>query len=257
MQALQEAGFTRSQYDHSLFIKSSDRVYVAVYVDDLLIFGPEISRIQSLKDHLARKFRMTDMGPISTYLGMDISRDLDAKTLTISQFKYVRKILADHGLENCSSVSTPMDPGLILTPADPSFIPTPEEHQAYRSGTGSLNYLATISRPDIAYAVSKLSQFNNRPTPEHYQAVKRVMRYLKGTSSLAITYGNNKDSVKLQGFSDASYGDDLHDRRSMTGYLFMLNHGPISWHSRKQATVAKSTYKAEYMAQNDAAFEAI
>ena len=83
------------------------------------------------------------------------------------------------------------------------------------------------------------------------------MRYLKETSLLAITYNNNKDSVKLQGFSDASYGDDLHDRRSITGYLFMLNHGLISWHSRKQATVAKSTYKAEYMAQNDAAFEAI
>ena len=74
------------------------------------------------------------------------------------------------------------------------------------------------------------------------------MRYLEGTSLLVITYNNNKDSVKLQGFSDVSYGDDLYDRRSMIGYLFMLNYGPISWHLRKQAIVAKSTCEAEYMA---------
>ena len=174
---------------------------------------------------------MTDIDLILIYLGIDISRDLDAKTLTVSQFKYVRKILVDYGFENYSSVSIFINSGLIFIPADPSFILIPKEYQVYRLGIGSLNYLVIISRPDIVYVVSKLSQFNNRPTPEYYQAVKRVMRYLKGTSSLAITYGNNKDSVKLQGFSDASYGDDLHDRRSMTGYLFMLNHGPISWHS--------------------------
>ena len=97
------------------------------------------------------------MGLILTYLGIDISRDLDAKTLTVSQFKYVRKILADHGFKNCSSVSTPIDPGLILTPANPSFILTPKEHQVYRSGIGSLNYFTIISKPDIVYIIFKLS----------------------------------------------------------------------------------------------------
>ena len=100
---------------------------------------------------------MIDISLILIYLGIDISRDLDAKTLTISQFKYVRKILVDYDLENYSSVNIFIDPGLILIPANPSFILTPKEHQVYRSGIGSLNYFTIISKPDIVYIIFKLS----------------------------------------------------------------------------------------------------
>ena len=100
---------------------------------------------------------MTNIGLILTYLSINISKDLDVKTLTISQFKYIRKILADHGFKNYSSLSISINPGLILTSVNPLFILAPKEYQVYRLNIGSLNYLTIISRPDIIYTVSRLS----------------------------------------------------------------------------------------------------
>jgi hypothetical protein len=104
--------------------------------------------------------------------------------------------------------------------------------------------------------VSKLAQFNSDPTQLHLRAAQHVLRYLQGTKDLAITYGNAKD-LTPKGFADADWGSDKDDRKSMTGYVFIINNGPVSWTSHKQTTVATSTMEAEYMSLSDASREAI
>jgi hypothetical protein len=126
----------------------------------------------------------------------------------------------------------------------------------YQELIGSLNHLAVYSRPDISFAVSKLAQFNSDPTLIHLRSAQHVLRYLQGTKDLAITYGNAKD-LTPKGFADADWGSDKDDRKSMTGYVFIINNGPVSWTSHKQTTVATSTMEAEYMSLSDASREAI
>lgn len=115
-------------------------------------------------------------------------------------------------------------------------------------------YLATCTRPDIAYAVSHLSQFNTCFNREHWTAAKRVLRYLKGTSDLGLTYTKNEKSI--EGFVDADWTNCSIDRRSYSGFAFTLSGCPISWESRKQKTVALSSTEAEYMALSEAAKQA-
>ncbi|XP_046145331.1 secreted RxLR effector protein 161-like [Osmia bicornis bicornis] len=139
--------------------------------------------------------------------------------------------------------------------------PTTEEERdrmnqvPYRSLIGSLMYLATSTRPDIAHAVSALSQFNDNPGEEHWKAAKRVLRYIKRTEKMEIVF--TKTENELIGFSDADWGASIDDRRSYTGYVFRLFGGAISWSSRKQKTVAMSSAEAEYMALSEAAKESI
>ena len=126
----------------------------------------------------------------------------------------------------------------------------------YTEITGSLNHLAVYSRPDIAFAVSTLSQFNSDPTTTHMQATRHVLRYLLKTANYSITYGNSSD-LAIRGYADANWGGDRNDRKSTTGYIFFVNNGAISWTSHKQTTVALSTMEAEYMSLSDASREAL
>jgi len=123
----------------------------------------------------------------------------------------------------------------------------------YASIVGGLMFAACVTRPDIMCAVGQLSQFLNNPSSKHMSAAKRVLRYLKGTSSLGITY--RPPPLHLQGYSDADWAGDMDTRRSTTGYIVMLNNGAIAWKSRRQPTVALSTMESEYMALTDATKE--
>jgi hypothetical protein len=125
----------------------------------------------------------------------------------------------------------------------------------YQEMIGSLNHLAVFSRPDISNAISQLSQFLQDPTETHMKAARHILRYLKGTRHFSITYGGAKQ-FRIIGFSDANWGGDKNDRKSTTGYVFMINNGAVSWVSHKQSTVAVSTMEAEYMALSDASREA-
>ncbi|EFN65994.1 Retrovirus-related Pol polyprotein from transposon TNT 1-94, partial [Camponotus floridanus] len=124
----------------------------------------------------------------------------------------------------------------------------------YRELVGALTYLASTTRPDISFAVSNLGQYNNCFGANHWKAAKRVLRYLKGNIDVGLTFGS--DSGSIVGFADADWGN-TEDRRSFSGYIFMLNGGPVSWESRKQRTVALSTTEAEYMALTESSKEAI
>ena len=160
------------------------------------------------------------------------------------------------------SVSTPMDHTVKLSKADcPS---TPDQisdmsNIPYQSAVGAIMYAMLGTRPDIAFAITTLSQFSSNPGPKHWMAIKRLLRYLRGTLNYSLTYGNigNHMTPSLIGYCDSDWGSNVDDRRSITGYVFLLSGGAVSWQAKKQPTVALSSVEAEYMASTQATKEAI
>ena len=174
-------------------------------------------------------------------------QDSKRKSTWIGQPAYTETLLKRFGMQDSKPTSTPVDIRSKLLPATDHN--EPFNQSEYQSAVGSLMYLAVCTRPDIAYAVNILARFNSKPTKEHWTALKRVLRYLKGTTLLY----QQKGSDDCIGYSDA----DLSDRKSNSGYIFMLNGGPISWSSRKQKCVALSTAEADYIVLSGAAQECI
>ena len=153
----------------------------------------------------------------------------------------------------CKPVATPVDTSQKLQKGEGDDASVSKTQ--FQSAVGSLLYLSGWTRPDIAFAVSNVARFTSNPTMQHWTAVKRILRYVKGTVDYGIQY--RKGNEQLSGYSDASWASDLDDRRSMSGYIFLLSGAPISWRSKKQATVALSTAEAEYVALAAAAQEAV
>lgn len=172
--------------------------------------------------------------------------------ISIKQQGYIANLLNRFEVREAKPISTPLVPGMKLQKSD-----TTEEGDKtypYQELIGSLMYLAICTRPDIAYAVTYLSQFNTCYDSTHWSAAKRILKYLKGTSHLGLTY--KKTGRPIYGYVDADWGNCTIDHRSFTGYAFVLSGCPIAWASRKQRTVALSSVEAEYMALTEAAKEA-
>ena len=185
---------------------------------------------------------------------MKVIQDKESKSIWIGQPAYTENLLKRFGMQDSKPTSTPVDVNSKLQPAtkqDETF-----NHTEYQSAVGSLMYLAVSTRPDIAYAVNNLARFNSNPQKVHWTAMKRVLRYLKGTINHGILYRQD-GSDKCIGYSDADWAGDLSDRKSTSGYIFMLSGGAISWSSRKQKCVALSTAEAEYIALSGATQECI
>ena len=196
---------------------------------------------------------MKDLGECRLILGMRVTRDRKQRTLLIDNEVHINKMLVTHRMHGCGSMQTPATQDKLL-PAD--------EHeqgivniQQYQSIVGSLNYLAQACRPDIAHAVNQLCRYASNPAPAHLVAAKRVLRYLRGTTTLGLTYSGGVDNmspthayVNIDTWTDADWGGDPVDRKSTTGYIVKLNGCTVSWATRKQKTVAISTAEAEYMA---------
>ena len=197
-------------------------------------------------------FEARDLGPSSFFLGMDIIRDRNARTITLAQHRLTKDLLTKYGMREAKSLSTPLSLATKLTktgePLDTSSHP-------YSQLIGSLMYLSVCTRPDISQAVGALARYMANPTKEHWQAATNVLRYLAGTTECGITFGAG--SPGLEAYCDADYAGDIDTRRSTTGYVFLLNGGAISWSSRLQQTVAASTTEAEYMAAAAAIKEAL
>jgi len=207
-----------------------------------------------VKEKLSDRFHMTDLSPCSHYLGMHITRDRQNRTLRLSQKAYLEKVLADLGLSDCAPVCTPMDQSKLQKAEDGYEAPW-QLRTTYQSAAGSLMYAMLGTRPDIAFAVSVISRYASNPAETHWKAVKRILRYLKGSIDLQLTY---RGSLKpLTGYTDSDWAGDHDTRRSTSRYIFNLRSGAISWSSKRQATVALSTCEAEYIGQTQAAKEAI
>lgn len=168
--------FTRSEHDHSLFINYEKQVILLLYVDDLVVAAPTKALVGWIRSKLHDEFEMTDLGPLKAFLGLEIARNRTNRTLHLSQSQYVNKILRIHGLDRCNPSQTPADPHVRLERASPEFQATVETRRRYQSAVGSLMYAMLGSRPDIAYAVSKVSQYSTNPNATHWTAVKRIFR---------------------------------------------------------------------------------
>lgn len=254
---LLEFGFVKSKTDPCLFIynKGGRKMLMTVWVDDLLIAFNDAKPVEELKTALRKKFNIKDLGEAEVYLGLAIGRDLDKKTITIGVAHKIKRLLEEFGMAECKPVGTPMDPSVTLT-KDMAEEPSDVDVTTYRSAVGGLLYIAVSARPDISAAVGAVARYQQAHGKAHWQAVKRIMRYLKGTMDLAITYNGN-EGLNLFGYSDASYADHLDTRRSTTGYVYMMAGGPVTWQSKSQPTVALSTMEAEYMALASASQEAL
>lgn len=246
-------GYNPIDADHSVFSNKDGTTFIAAYVDDLLIVGPDMTIINELKANLSNKFQMSDLGPVHHYLGMTITRDRPRHILKLGQKAYLEEAIRTAGLWDSNPPLTPMVGPLEPTPDDHTS--TAEFKALYQSYVGTLMYAMLGTRPDIAYAVSSVSRHASNPTEAHMKAVKRIFSYLRGTIDLQLTYRG--ELAQLEGYSDADFGGDLSTMRSTSGFVFNIGSGAISWSSKRQPTVALSTTEAEYRAQTGATKEAV
>lgn len=260
-QVMVESGYRRSKLDPCVYIKNEEKalVIVAIYVDDMLIFYNDEDLKNELKFILTKNFKMKDLGRATSCVGLRITRDATSGKIFLDQENYIHHILSRFNMTNCNPISTPSDINQKLTKQmSPKADHGNSQMQSvpYQEAVGSLLYLVQGTRPDLTFAVNNVSRFNNNPGKPHWEAVKRILRYLKGTSSLKLEYSKN-DKSRIVGYSDADWGGDQDDRRSCTGYVFTFSGGAISWASKRQATVALSSAEAEYMAMSCATQEAL
>ena len=232
--------------------KEEDIILIAIYVDDIIIASRSVSGIEKLKASLAQEFDVKDLGEINYCLGIEFSRS--GNGIALYQSGYVRDVLDRFGMTESNAVKTPMDSNVKLVKPDKDVASKTTE-MPYRELIGALMYLAVSTRPDIAFAVSSLSQFNDCCNETHWTAAKRVLRYLKGTMSMGILFKPTTDPLKC--FVDSDWASCLNDRRSYTGFTTILSSGPVSWEAKKQRTVALSSTEAEYMGLAEAAEECI
>jgi hypothetical protein len=260
-QALEEIGFKRIVCEHSIWIyyKDDTRIIIPVFVDDMTIVSKSQSAIQKVKDDLKSHFKLRDLGPTTWLLGVEISRDWEQNSISLSQHQYILDLLQRFKLSDCNTVSTPLDPNVKLSlsmcPQSSSEI---EEMKSipYLQAVGSLMYLAIATRPDIAYAVGVLARFNKNPGIQHWKAVKHVFRYLKGTLDYKLTYTPDPNTSEIfTTFTDADHGGNPDNGRSTSGYVVKMGTGAISWSSKLQGIVALSTTEAEFVAATSAGQE--
>ena len=252
---MKDLGLLPIEADYSVFSDPRTGTIVALYVDDVLVTGPNRNDILRLKNALNAKFHMTDLGPCAYYLGMTVTRDRANRIIRLGQAAYVERVLREHGMWEAKPVSTPMETSAKLVPAEDGFQAEQKQKTRYQSAVGSLMYAMLGTRPDLAFAVSVVSRYAHNPTQKHWGAVKRIFSYLKGTVHLQLTFeGSLSDLI---GYTDSDWAGCTATRRSTSGYVFNVGSGAISWSSKRQATVALSTCEAEYVGQTQATKEAI
>jgi len=259
--ALKDMGFRQLCSDYCGYVwedGKGDFEILLIWVDDMMCFATSDTRLDIMQQDLESKFTIKSIGEPSMILGLNIHYHSSNHSISISQTAYIDTILDCFGLAQANHVSTPLDPSVDLDQVEriwrsgkeaPPQV-DPKVRNGYAALTGSLMYLAVCTRPDIAFAVTKLCQFTANPRPKHWTAVKRVFRYLKGTRDHALTYGGKDAHLKsgeVNFFYDADYGGRW-DRKSTSGYVITIAGGAVAWSLKKQNTVALSTAEAEYIA---------
>jgi transposase InsO family protein len=258
--SLAELGFKKSMADPAVFYAhvGNEIVILFIHVDDSTITGSSIDLIKEFRARIAQRFEITDLGSISWLLGLAIGRDRAAHTLFISQQSYIEFVIRRFNLEDAKPLTIPVDPNISLSK---DHCPETNEAKAemkgvpYREAIGALNWIAVGSRPDIAFVVGQLAQFLENPGRVHWEAAKRVMRYLKGTKERKLVYGGD-EKKGLECFTDAD-GSSQDHRRAISGFVILVDGAAVSWSSKKQELVTLSTMESEYVATTHAAKELI
>ncbi|GKU96896.1 hypothetical protein SLEP1_g10077 [Rubroshorea leprosula] len=245
-------GFKKCPYEHTLFIKSEDgkMLIVCLYIYDLNYTGNDMVMFDKFKKSMMVEFEMSDLGLMHYYLGIEVNQS--AAGIFISHKKYVQDILDKFRMKNCNPVNTPIEPGLKLVK---NLGGKEINSTLYKQIVGSLMYL-TATRPDIMHAVSLISRYMDCPKEVHLLAAKRILKYLQGTAEYGLFYKNGEKS-ELFGFTGSDFARDLDDRKSTSGYVFIMGIAAISWTSRKQSIVTLSTTEAEFVAATTCACQAI
>lgn len=246
-----KSGFKKCKLEPCVFVNNhsdNKKTIVGLYVDDFLVFSNCKSESDNLIDILSKKFKVKNLGRVRNYLGMRV--DKSTNVVTLDQERYIDQLLEKFDMSECHAVETPIECKLNVNKSNVC-----EERLPFQKLIGSLMYLAVLTRPDIAYSVSYLSQFNNCYSYVHWNYAKRILKYLSQTKTYCLKY--SKESAGLVGFVDADWASDATDRRSYTGFCFTKSGSAISWESKKQRTVALSSCEAEYMALSEACREAI
>lgn len=257
-QALKKMNMKQSDHDECIysFITVNKCIVAALFVDDIIIFTNSIDFFKILKDNLAKICTIKDLGPIQRCLGINVTRNRQQGYIALDQRDYIQSILKNFGMHECRPTSTPMDPNADSSFREPQNEESDLKNIPYQNAVGSLMYLAQATRPDLAFAISTVSRFNQSFNMSHWNMIKRIFRYLQGTKDLVLKY-SAKESSDIVGYCDASWASNTDDPRSTTGYVFTCQGGAISWNSRKQTTVALSSTEAEYLSLSAATQEAI
>lgn len=217
---LAELGFKPLLTDQGVYINPSNNTIIVTYVDDMLIIGKDVEYIRQLKLDLNGKFDTEDLGHAAYFLGVRITRDRKARTISLCQDAYIRAILKRFGMEECFPIRTPMKQSMEQHMIPNTETATNAEIGTFQSIIGSIMYLAVNTRHDITYIVSILSQFLNNPSEQHLVAAYDVLRYLSGTIFLSTVYGGGPpgdEDMSLVGFSDSDWGGDSITKRSRSG----------------------------------------
>jgi hypothetical protein len=235
-----------------LYVKNNNGLtVVALYVDDFFVFSNNEKETERLKQELSSKFKLKDLGQVKQCLGMNVSVDRENGVVTLDQKDYVEKLLHKFNMQDCKTAQTPMEERLSLGKGESCNTELP-----YQQLIGSLMYLAVLTRPDIAFSVGYLSQFNNCHDHEHWAHAKRVLRYLKRTKHYCLRYSREHNS-KLTAFVDADWGSNVLDRRSYTGFCFYMSGCVVSWCSKKQSSISLSSTESEYIGISECVKEAM
>lgn len=239
--SMKNFGYKQSNSDHTLFLRQRQGKITAliIYVDDMIVTGDDYEGISSLQNHLASEFEMKQLGDLKYFLGIEVARSKHG--IFLSQRKYTMDLLSETGMLGCKPADTPMEQNHKYFLCS-SAVST--DKGRYQRLVGRLIYL-THTRPDIAYAVNVVSQFMHDPRKPHMDAVERILRYLKSTPGKGILFSNH-GHLKVEGYTDADWAGSADNRRSTSGYLTFVGGNLVTWRSKKQPVVARSSAEAEF-----------
>lgn len=243
--ALRKFGLRKSKLDPCIYYTGDLCILIAIYVDDFLIFYRNERKLTEIKEYLHHSFKMKDMGPVKSCIGLNICQN--EHSIEVDQIGYVEEISCRFDMQDCKPVKNPVDTSAKLSIKMVTTENSLVGRVPYQEAVGALLYLAQGTRPDIPFAVNNVSQFNNCHSEEHWKAVQRVFRYLRGTTRLKLRY--SKSNMKdLIAYSDSDWASDLDERRSCTGFIIKMSGAAICWSSKRQSIVALSSTEAEYIA---------
>ncbi|CAI7906797.1 unnamed protein product [Closterium sp. NIES-53] len=243
-------GFTPSTADPSLFLRTGTSLppfYVLMYVDDLVFATADTEALTLVKSELQKRHTCTDLGELRSYLGLQITRDRAWCTITLTQSHMVHQVLQRFGFQFSSPQPTPLSTGHSLSA--PPYDESVEPSGPYPELVGCLMYVMTCTRPDLTYPISLLARYvpPGRHRKVHWDAAKRVLRYLCSTLGMGLVLGG-RGPVVLTGHVDASWVEDSATQRSSQGYTFNLGSGSVSWRSSRSSLVLSSSCEAEIYA---------
>ncbi|OWZ06002.1 LOW QUALITY PROTEIN: polyprotein [Phytophthora megakarya] len=248
-QVFTKNGFKSCGADQCVYVKCSKNGYV--YLDDMIIAAKTSDEIREVKNTLKAVFKMIELGAAAFILGMEIDHDKEVGTLMIKQARYIGDVAERFGQRDAKRVDNPCAYNLKVSKTQsPGTDAERAEMRSkpYRSLIGRLLYITTCTRPDVAYVVTQLSRFLDNPGLEHWRAAIPVLRYLKTKREFGIVYDRGSGGIKAEAYTDAGWGSNIDDRRSVSGVLVMIGNAPVVFKSKFQRTVALSSAEAEYMA---------